>query len=122
MSEGHLLAKCQRLAEIETARIEKFKQALDKNPTYALTWSLDAFAGAAKLLVLNQVINALGNEETTVEHIRSSLTDRILHKSKYPPQSTSPTSNLIEQYELAACAELVSELQYYSETGKVRLR
>ena len=113
MSEGYLLAKYTRLAEAETASIEKFKRALDKDPGYALTWSLDAFAAAAKLTILNQIIAALHNEDTTAEHIRATLMDRVMHKSKYPPQSTSPTSNLIEQYELAACAEIVSELRYY---------
>jgi hypothetical protein len=107
-----LLSKYQRQVEAETARITKFKAELDKDPAHALTWGLDAFRSAATLKVLNQIVGALEAGHADVENIRSTLMDRVLHRSKYPAQSTSPTSNLMEQYELSACAELLSDLQY----------
>ena len=107
-----LLERFQQQAESETAKIEKFTEELTKDPAYALSWSNGAFAAAAKLRVLNQIINALANDEPA-ENIKDSLMDRIMHKSRYPAQSTSPTSNLVEQYELAACAEIVGKLSRY---------
>ena len=108
-----LLERFQRQAERETAVIEKFKVELAKDPAYALSWGCGVFAAAAKLRILKQLINALEDEQTTSEDIRDHLMGHILHKSRYPAQSTSPTSNLVEQYELAACAEIVGELSRY---------
>jgi hypothetical protein len=35
-----------------------------------------------------------------------------MNKARYPAQSTSPTSNLMEQYEAAAYAEALDELKH----------
>ena len=94
------------------ARLDKFTESFAKDPAYALSWGTDAFQAAAKLQVLKQILAALEDGTATADNIRSTMMDRVLHKSKYPAQSTSPTSNLIEQYELAACAEILSDLQY----------
>jgi hypothetical protein len=108
-----LLERFQRLAQYETATIDRFKKELDKDPAYALSWGCEVFAAAAKLRILKQLINALEDEQTTTENIRDHLMGHIMHKSRYPAQSTSPTSNLIEQYELAACARIVGDLPRY---------
>lgn len=108
-----LLERFQRQAQYEIETIEKFKVELAKDPAYALSWGCGVFAAAAKLRILNQIINALSDEQTTVDNIRDHLMGHILHKSRYPAQSTSPTSNLIEQYELAAYAEIVGDLPRY---------
>ena len=106
-----LLFRFNSQAESCQARLDKFVSKFAEDPAYALSWGTEAFQAAASLRVLKQVIGAL-NEEGTLDNIRSTLTDRVMHKAKYPPQSTSPTSNLIEQYELAAYAEILSDLQY----------
>lgn len=93
-------------------RLDKFTESFAKDPAYALSWGTDAFQAAAKLRVLKQILTALDEGNATAENIRSTMMDRVLHKSKYPAQSTSPTSNLIEQYELAACAEILADLEY----------
>jgi hypothetical protein len=110
-----LLKRFQSQAESAQARLDKFAVDFAKDPAHALSWGTDAFARAAELRVLQQIIAALENDTATLENIRSTLMDRVLHKSKYPAQSSSPTSNLIEQYELAACAEVLSNLQYITE-------
>lgn len=107
-----LLAKYQRQIDAVQYRLAKFQEAFSKDPAHALSWGTDAFKAAAELRVLQQIVTALQDGTATVDNIRSTMMDRVLHKSKYPPQSTSPTSNLIEQYELAACAEIISDLQY----------
>ncbi len=107
-----LLVRFQRQVESQNASIAKFKAEMDKDPAHALTWSLDAFRSAATLKVLNQIVHALEEGNADVDNIRDTLMDRVLHRSKYPAQSTSPTSNLMEQYELSACAEILSDLKY----------
>jgi hypothetical protein len=107
-----LLVRFQRQVSSQEANIAKFKAEMDKDPAHALTWGLDAFRSAATLKVLNQIVGALEAGHADVDNIKATLMDRVLHRSKYPAQSTSPTSNLMEQYELSACAEILSDLQY----------
>ena len=107
-----LLERFQRQSQYEIETIEKFKLELAKDPAYALSWGDGVFRAAAKLKVVNEIINSLKDLEPA-ENIKDSLMRRIMHKSRYPAQSTSPTSNLVEQYELAACAEIVGELSRY---------
>jgi hypothetical protein len=108
-----LLDLYQQQAQNELAIIERLKRELDKDPAYALSWGTDAFAAAAKLRVLKQMIAVLADGTATVEDIRAELTARVLRKSQYPAHSTSPTGNLIEQYELVAHAELLNDLPRY---------
>lgn len=110
-----LLKRFQSQADSAQARLDKFAVEFAKDPAYALSWGTDAFQHAAQLRVLKQIIAALTDGDGNLENIRSTMMDRVLHKSRYPAQSTSPTSNLIEQYELAACAEILSDLQYVTE-------
>ena len=110
-----LIKRFQSQVDSAQARLDKFTETFAKDPAYALSWGTDAFQAAAKLRVLKQILTALDEGDATAENIRSTMMDRVLHKSKYPAQSTSPTSNLIEQYELAACAEILSDLQYVTE-------
>jgi hypothetical protein len=107
-----LLKRFQSQAESCQASLDKFAVDFAKDPAYALSWGNDTFAKAARLRVLKQIVAALEEGTGNLENIRSTMMDRVLHKSKYPAQSTSPTSNLIEQYELAACADILSDLQY----------
>ena len=107
-----LLKRFQSHAQSAQAQLDKFMADFHKDPAYALIWSTDTFKHAAQLRVYKQIIAALEEGHANVDNIRATMMDRVLHKSKYPAQSTSPTSNLIEQYELAACAEILSDLQY----------
>ena len=107
-----LLKRFQSHLDSTQDQLDKFAADFAKDPAHALSWGTGAFQAAAKQKVLKQIIAALNDGTATLENIRSTLMDRVLHKSKYPPQSTSPTSNLVEQYELAACAEILSDLEY----------
>lgn len=114
-TNAKLLFRFNSQAESCQAKLDKFTTKFAEDPAYALSWGTEAFQAAATLRVLKQVIGALEEGHGMLENIRSTLTDRVMHKAKYPPQSTSPTSNLIEQYELAAYAEILSDLQYIKE-------
>jgi methylmalonyl-CoA mutase N-terminal domain/subunit len=107
-----LITRFFNQAESCQKKLDKFTEDFAKDPAYALSWATDTFATAAKLRVLKQILAALDGNGCTVDDIRSIMMDRVLSKSMYPAQSTSPTSNLIEQYELAACADILSALKY----------
>jgi len=113
------LKKFTAQAEQAQAQIDKFKSELDKDPAYALSWGLTAFQSAARLKVANMLVEAFspreGAHEYTVANAVGHLTDRVMSKARYPAQSTSPTSNLMEQYEAAAYAEALDELKYILE-------
>jgi hypothetical protein len=117
-----LKERFQEQAERQVAIIQKFKNDLDADPAYRLSWGTDVFAAAAKLRVLKRLINVLGDAEATEDDVHSLLMANILHKSQYPAESSSPTSNLIEQYELAACSEIINDLPRYHLDFKVRTR
>jgi hypothetical protein len=53
-----------------------------------------------------------GETMCTLDQARDTLMDRVMNKARYPAQSTSPTSNLMEQYEAAAYAEALDELKH----------
>jgi len=110
-----LLKRFQSQLSAVAGRLDKFAEDFAKDPAYTLAWSNDTFKAAAKMQLLRELVNALENGNATLDNIRATLMDRVLNKSKYPPQSTSPTSNLIEQYQLAACAEILSDLQYIED-------
>ena len=111
MSEK-LLKRLERKLESVNESLEKFQLDFAKDPAYALVWSGNTFKHAAEQRVLRGVVQFL-KEGATVESLRGTLQSAVLHAAKYPPQSTSPTSNLMEQYELAVRAELLSDLEYF---------
>jgi hypothetical protein len=110
------LKKFTAIAEQAQSNIDKFKADLDKDPAHALTWGLDAYQNAARLRVAQMLVYGFtvkeGSPVYTVAQAREFLMDRILNRARYPAQSTSPTSNLMEQYEAAAYAEALDELRY----------
>jgi len=113
------LKKFTAQAEQAQAQIDKFQAELSKDPAYALSWGLTAFQAAARLKVANMLVEAFtpreGAHEYTVANAVGHLTDRVMGLARYPAQSSSPTSNLMEQYEAAAFAEALDELKYISE-------
>ena len=110
--QAYLIQRLESGIKSGQESIEKFAEKLVADPAYTLSWGNDSFKVAAMMMVQKQVLNAL-NDGATVQAVKDTLMDRVLNKSKYPAQSTSPTSNLIEQYELSAYAELLSDLRYY---------
>jgi hypothetical protein len=119
MMSDRALKKFTAQAEQAQAQIDKFQAELSKDPAYALGWGLTAFQSAARLKVAQMLVHALTKREgetvCTIAQARETLMDRVMSKARYPAQSTSPTSNLMEQYEAAAYAEALDELKYISE-------
>lgn len=114
MNEAQLIKRLESQMNTIQQSLDKFMVDFHSDPSHALSWGNSTFQAAASLKVLKMVHAALTHSTPcSIQAVKETLMDRVLHKSKYPPQSTSPTSNLIEQYELAAYAELLSDLRYY---------
>ncbi len=96
------------------AEIAEFTAKMAVDAAYTLTWGTSVFQAAAKERVLKQVLKAIEQGDD----VMAIVTDHVIHKAKYPAQSTSPTSNLIEQYELAAMAEVLSTIKNVQEFNK----
>jgi hypothetical protein len=77
------------------------------NPLYAFEWSLGAIACAARLIVAEEILGAIEGGVATRKTILKHAEKQALNGAKYPPQSTSPTSNLAAQYKTAAWADAV---------------
>jgi hypothetical protein len=110
------LKKFTAIAEQAQVQCDKFAKSFAEDPAYALSWGTSAFQSATRLRVAKMLVDTFTPREgeimCTLEQAREYLTDRVMNKARYPAQSTSPTSNLIEQYEAAAYAEALDELKY----------
>ena len=95
---------------------DQFAKSFAKDPAHALSWGNDVFKYAARLKIAQMLVYAFtereGDTVCTVEQARETCLDRVMNKARYPAQSTSPTSNLMEQFEAAAYAEALDELKH----------
>lgn len=113
-----LAGKFERDRESARDELSKFKVAFEKDAAYALSWGTSVFIAAGKERVCDQLIQFMdGNASADPTVLLANMTDlvlsKVLYRAKYPPQSTSPTSNLMEQYEMAAWAEALATLNDY---------
>jgi hypothetical protein len=118
MNIQRLLSKFVRERDSAQEELAKFQEAFQKDAAHALSWGTSVFVAAGKERVYNQLIQFMnGNESADPAAVLSNMTDlvldKVLHRAKYPPQSTSPTSNLMEQYEMAAWANVLTTLNDY---------
>ena len=96
-------------------KIAKFETKFKENQLYALEWSLEMFQAVAKKQVYNTILAWITNRDkadvmSELDGVKSEILRQVIHMAKYPSQSTSPTSNLTKQYELAAWAD---SLEYF---------
>lgn len=108
---------------IESAQytIAKFQENLAVNPAYAFEWSDGAFRAAADIKIAHFVQGFLDAEvpegttdEARVEHLRKYATRQVMNGARSPKRSTSPCTNLLEQDELAAWANLLERMERLS--------
>lgn len=113
------LKRFTQMADQAQAQCDKFAESFAKDPAYALSWGNDVFKNAARLKVAKMLVYAFtereGDTVCTVDQARETCLDRVMNKARYPAQSTSPTSNLMEQFEAAAYAEALDEMKFISE-------
>jgi hypothetical protein len=112
-----LLTRYESDISSREAKIKEFAEAVQKDPSYTLSWSQDIFAAAAEIRILKQVVDYLVREASYVEdpapvsNLIDMLTDKVIHGAMYPSFSSSTTCNLISQYETASAAIILSNLR-----------
>ena len=104
-------------AELNQETINSFAIRVVNEPAKAFEWSNDSFRAFAFLQIRQIVIAQLDETEDcqptmeTLENLIARFQGRVITNATYPSHSTSPTSNLIAQYTLAAYAELLGLMQ-----------
>jgi hypothetical protein len=95
--------------------IDTFKEDLERNPVSAFSWSQQAFLSAAKLEAFKSVVSTLADPSSTatIKSLHSYYYKQAMMATLNPPSSTSPTSNLIKQYQGAAAAEVMELLEVF---------
>ena len=111
-----LLTRYESDIRSREARVKEFAEAVQKDPSYTLSWSQDIFAAAAEIRILKQVVDYLNHEvdyaaAAPVSNLIDMLTDKVIHGAMYPSFSSSTTCNLISQYETASAAMILSNLR-----------
>lgn len=113
------LKKFTTKAKAAQEQCDKFAAEFAKDPAYALSWGNAVFQEAARLKIAQMMVYAFTEREDgvvmTVRAACDVCLERIMNKARWPAQSTSPTSNLMEQFEGAAYAEALDELKYLVE-------
>ena len=84
--------------------IDRFRhQIINDEPAHAFDWADDAMKAAAS----HKVFKAIEELAKSLDLgcLETSATNEVLRRSRYPQHSTSPVSNAMYQYELAAWSE-----------------
>lgn len=111
-----LLTRYESDIRSKEAKIKEFAEAVQKDPSYTLSWSQDVFAAAAEIKILNQVRDYLIHEvdytaADPVSNLIDMLTSKVINGAMYPAHSSSITSNLISKYETASAALILNNLR-----------
>lgn len=94
----------------EQGTLDKFVARLQSDAFNALSWSADAFLAAAKLDVAKR-IQALRADNVSWDAIIDEMKSQIVRGARHPGRSSSAQSNLAQQDQLAAIAEMHESLQ-----------
>lgn len=95
-------------------QVERWQGDFAKDPAHALVWATPAFEHAAAAKVYQLVLGGADrlaekadyDDAAVVAALLEYARDRMVEKAQNPPFSTSPTSNLMDQYEGKAWARV----------------
>lgn len=104
------IAKLKNLQAENNKQIDKFREDIASDAAHALSWGDAVFQAAARVKVINQMTAAAATGMTT-ERLTATVMQIMTTKARYPSHSSSQTSNLMDQCELAAYAEILEMLQ-----------
>lgn len=79
---------------------------------YALSWSASFFAQAANCAVHKELLFAIG-AGSSLDQIKSWLTDLVLNAASHVPASTSFSSNAVDAHKTAAAAQVLRDINFY---------
>tara|TARA_R110000868_G_scaffold114309_6_gene306329 strand:- start:8240 stop:8644 length:405 start_codon:yes stop_codon:yes gene_type:complete len=123
-NETEILANiCKHLRDqitVGEGKIVKFRAKLDdekKGMAHAFEWSQDAFAGSASIAVSQRLLNHIhnGGDNVTVGAIKLMVQAQVSKAAMYFPQSSSVTSNLMDQFRGRVWAETLEYIEHCIE-------
>lgn len=109
-----LLRQMKSRIEMDQEVIEKFREKLGTDPTYAFEWGDEAMKAAARLRVFRHYV---GSIESAAEHDRNEanlhkfVLNDVVSRARHRPSSSSRTSNTMADYTLEAYTELLDMIQ-----------
>lgn len=105
------IARFELMIKTAQITIDKFQARFAADPHEALTWAQDTFKQVSAVRVYSEVKRAL-EKGRTKEEVVSFAQDTLRQRASSPSFSTSVTSNLVEQYETAAWAEVIEAFRW----------
>lgn len=113
-TEAHLRKFCNAEVEYAEDKIKAFKEQLDKNPAYAMTWADEVFEAAGKLDAYKQILNWMAPTDdedvkpVEVERILEFVQAEVISRAGGSLScSTSPSANLMQKASMQAYARLL---------------
>lgn len=116
---GALAAEAERMAR----QLSEFIEKIINNPLYALSWANGSFETAAQLSVhyttLSRLVESFNSEYDALPFVEKlnlvieELRKDVWRGARWPQQSTSPTSNVANQFEVSAKAEMLEKLENF---------
>jgi hypothetical protein len=90
--------------------LKKFRDELNTDPEYAMAWGDKGFEGTAMSWAAKYTLNLLDCMTPTdlLEHLREMQQDRM---NNAVPRSTSPCSNLLDQFNLVALGNVIKRVK-----------
>lgn len=105
------IARFELMIKTAQITIDKFQARFAEDPHHALTWAQDTFKQVSAARVYAEVKRAL-EKGRTKEEVVNFAQDTLRQRASSPSFSTSVTSNLVEQYETAAWAEVIEAFRW----------
>lgn len=97
-----------------TDELKDFADKLAKDPSYAMSWSGDAFTHAAEHKVWSTVrsyCDDVEDPDNRMDLIIKLVQNNALRGARHPERSTSPASNLMNQEMTIAWASVLDRLK-----------
>lgn len=97
------------------ARLTRFRDEMRNDPYECFRWADDSMVAAARLLVYQSVLEALGNGVER-DAIRAHALDQTVRRAGHPSHSTLPAQNLLDGYQTQAWAEIIGLLDWHKDS------
>jgi hypothetical protein len=119
------LTEMKAYAEKELAR---FSEAILVDPAYTLSWGRTAYEAGANLRVAKEVLAGIAGwrerepntaDDLIISGVAQTLFGQVINRAGSPESSTSPTSNLMERYELAALVKALDLIGFGRHATKI---
>lgn len=103
-------ARLDSLIQQAEVTLKQFKDQLDQDPAYALSWGDAAFEAAANLEIAKKLKEVAAVREADLNEVRGWLLELVMDSSRSRAASSSVTSNLMQDYKRVAASRIYDQL------------